>query len=160
MLARSAEKNPSIFSPSGPVCNVTQVIPKLLNIAQRIDNPWNNTKFLLTQFKPSSPPISNMNKAERREILERVNKSKSVAEFAEVMGIELGLGKTVMDEIEVRIKARTQPDIFEERKEAEHNGAVVDEIPDGDAEKTFGERDEKPSVDGFQVGVGPASLTA
>ncbi|MCT6562870.1 hypothetical protein, partial [Staphylococcus aureus] len=77
MLARSAEKNPSVFQPTGPECAVTVIIPQLLNIAEYTANPWGNTKFLLMQFKPSPPPITKLSKPERKEASEVMSRAKS-----------------------------------------------------------------------------------
>jgi len=152
MLARAAERNPSVFLPAGPRCNVTEIVPKLLQIAQYTQNPWGNTKFLLNQFKPSPPPISKMPKAEKKEYQEMINKAKSIEEVAEKLSIDLGGCKDVMNEIEARIKERQadqeEQDVFEERKEKEDAGEVVDEPSEG--------VEEKAQVDGFDVGVGQA----
>ncbi|KAK4688288.1 tRNA-dihydrouridine synthase 2, partial [Tremellales sp. Uapishka_1] len=127
MIARAAERNPSIFLPTGPVSNVTDNIPKLLNICERINNPWGNTKFLLNQFKPSARPVSNMTKAEKVAIQDGISRSKTLAEVGEKLGVQLGCGKALMEEIEEKIRSRTPTDIFEERREAEADGKVVDE---------------------------------
>ncbi|WRT69699.1 uncharacterized protein IL334_006689 [Kwoniella shivajii] len=149
MLARAAERNPSVFLPTGPKCNVNEVIPKLLSISQYTKNPWGNTKFLLTQFKPSSPPISSMSKKERQQVSEVVIKSKSIEQAAEGLGVVLEDGKTLICEVGQlltdRIKGNTS--IWEERQEAEEKGEVMDEPIEG------GKASE---VDGFEVGVGEA----
>lgn len=155
MLARAAERNPSVFLPAGPRCNVTEVAPKLLNLAKHVDNPWGNTKFLLNQFKPSPPPTSTMAKAQKKEHQEAVNKSKSIDEMAEKMGLDLANHADVMREVEERINERrareakdTQgPDVFEERKELEDKGQVVDEEVGVE---------QQAEVDGWEVGVGQA----
>ncbi|WVQ66042.1 uncharacterized protein L199_004220 [Kwoniella botswanensis] len=149
MLARAAERNPSVFLPTGPVCNMTEVVPKLLAIAKHTNNPWGNTKFLLTQFKASPPPISNMSKQERKQAAEIVSKSKTVEQVAEGLKIPIDDVKEVFDVIVKKIAERGRADtnIWEERHEAEVNGQVIDEpaTVDGEAE-----------VDGFEVGVGQA----
>jgi tRNA-dihydrouridine synthase 2 len=141
MLARAAERNPSIFRVEGPRCNLTEVIPRLLNIAQHVNNPWGNTKFLLMQFKPSPPPTSHMTKGEKKIAQEVVIKSKTIEAVAEGLGVELGRGEEVMSEIEKQIRERgqatSQPDIFEERKEAEQVGSVHDEPPEMDDAAAF-----------------------
>ena len=157
MLARAAEKNPSVFLPAGPRCNVKEIIPQLLRISQYIQNPWGNTKFLLTQFKPSPPPISKMTKVEKKEFNELISKSKSVPEVAEKVGVDISPNacRGVMDDIEARIQERVKNevkngeggDVFEERKEKEEAGEVVDEPA---------ETEEKAKVDGWEVGVGQA----
>ena len=152
MLARAAERNPSVFLPAGPRCNLSENIPKLLGIAEYVDNPWRNTKFLLTQFKPSPSPISDATKAQKKAALEAINSSKSLVEVAEKLGVPLGNGKTVMDEIAARIRARgvqEDTDVFEERREAEEAGRVVDEPETVEC---------KADVDGWEVGVGQAEL--
>ncbi|KAK6908451.1 hypothetical protein I203_102452 [Kwoniella mangroviensis CBS 8507] len=149
MLARAAERNPSVFLPTGPVCNMTEVVPKLLAIAKHTNNPWGNTKFLLTQFKASPPPISNMSKQERKKAAEIVSKSKTVEQVAEGLKIPIDNVKDVFDAIVKKIAQRDRADtnIWEERHEAKVNGQVIDEpaTVDGEAE-----------VDGFEVGVGQA----
>ena len=152
MLARAAERNPSVFLPAGPRCNLSENIPKLLGIAEYLDNPWRNTKFLLTQFKPSPAPISDATKSQKKAALEAINRSKSIVEVAEQLGVPLGNGKTVMDEIAARIRARDvgeDTDVFEERREAIEAGLVVDEPEIVES---------KADVDGWEVGVGQAEL--
>lgn len=130
MIARAAERNPSVFLPAGPRCNMTEIIPQLLGIAEYIENPWGNTKFLLTQFKPSPPPISTMSKTQRKEAQEAVSRSKAIREVAEKLGVELGQGKIVINNIARRIQRRSgqrEADVFEERREAEDAGRVLDE---------------------------------
>lgn len=107
MLARAAERNPSVFLSSGHRCNLKEVIPLLLNLAQYLDNPWGNTKFLLTQFKPSPAPISNTTKAERKAIHLAIGQSKSVDQVAEQLGVELGRGKAILDLIDAELLSRT-----------------------------------------------------
>ncbi|WWC92804.1 uncharacterized protein L201_007763 [Kwoniella dendrophila CBS 6074] len=149
MLARAAERNPSVFLPTGPVCNLTEVVPRLLAIAQYTNNPWGNTKFLLTQFKASSPPISNMSKQERKQASEIVSKGKTVEQIAEGFNISLDNVQATFDDIVQKIKARHQPDrnVWAERHEAEVKGQVVDEPV---------EDTQDAKVEGFEVGVGQA----
>jgi tRNA-dihydrouridine synthase 2 len=154
MLARAAEKNPSVFLPAGPRCNVTEIVPKLLHIAQYTQNPWGNTKFLLNQFKPSPPPISTMPKAQKKEHQEIINKAKSIEELAAILLVDLSKAKEVMSEVERKIKERQadaeEKDVFEERKEKEDAGEVVDEPEESEG------IEKEAQVDGFQVGVGQA----
>jgi tRNA-dihydrouridine synthase 2 len=154
MLARAAEKNPSVFLPAGPRCNVTEIVPKLLHIAQYTQNPWGNTKFLLNQFKPSPPPISTMPKAQKKEHQEIINKAKSIEELAAILQVDLNKAKEVMSEVEKKIKERQadaeEKDVFEERKEKEDAGEIVDEPEESEG------IEKEAQVDGFQVGVGQA----
>lgn len=113
MLARSAENNPSVFRPEGPVDNLTVVIPKLLNAAEYLDNSWGNTKFLLMQYKPSPAPLSSLNKQERKEASEAVTRAKSVQELAEKMNVQLGQGKAFMDELDAKLRARPEWAVWE-----------------------------------------------
>ena len=147
MLARAAERNPSVFLPAGPRCTITEIVPKLLGIAEYVDNPWGNTKFLLTQFKPSPSPISVMTKAQRKEAQEAVSKSKTIAEIATKLGVDLGQGEEVMRELEATISARAGTDVFEERHEAEATGQAVDEpsCTDGPATVQGREVDLEPA---------------
>jgi hypothetical protein len=72
------------------------------------------------------------------------------------VGIDLGKCREIMDEVEARIKERQadqeEQDVFEERKEKEDKGEVVDEPREDEGEGV----EEKAQVDGFQVGVGQA----
>ncbi|WVW86925.1 hypothetical protein I302_108980 [Kwoniella bestiolae CBS 10118] len=149
MLARAAERNPSVFLPTGPVCNMTEVVPKLLAIAKHTNNPWGNTKFLLTQFKASPPPISQMSKQERKQAAEIISKSKTIEQVAEGLEIPLDNAQQVFDDVVRKIAERSEKDtnIWEERHEADAKGLVVDEPVNVDG---TGE------VDGFEVGVGQA----
>ncbi|WVF68294.1 hypothetical protein IAT40_003059 [Kwoniella sp. CBS 6097] len=157
MIARAAERSPSIFQPTGPSCNLTEVVPKLLALAKYTNNPWGNTKFLLNQFKPSPPPISDMSKAERKHALEVISKSKSVEQAAEGLKIPIPAdnGKAIFEMIAKKIRQRSEgqgedePTIWEERHEAETKGEVVDE-PESSS------LDEEALMNGFEVGVGAA----
>jgi tRNA-dihydrouridine synthase 2 len=148
MLARAAERNPSVFLPSGPVCTIKQIVPKLLNIAEYTNNPWGNTKFLLSQFKPSAPPISTLSKWQRKEAQEAVAKAKSLPEVAEKLNVELGKGKEVMTEIEARIRERPDADVWTVRQKVEEKGEAVDEPVSTES---------RAEDDGWEVGVGPAA---
>lgn len=121
MIARAAERNPSVFLPSGPKCTITEVVPKLLNICHYIDNPWGNTKFLLSQFKPSAPPISNMNKQERKEAQDAVMRSKSIEEVAESFKMSLDRGSATLEEIARKIGYQNRIDVFEEHTRVTEN---------------------------------------
>lgn len=113
MLARSAENNPSVFRPGGPVDNVSVVIPQLLNIAQYTGNTWGNAKFLLMQYRPSPPPISTLSKQERKDVSEGISRAKGLEELAEKMGIELGKGKAFMEELDAKLRARPEWALWE-----------------------------------------------
>ena len=93
-----------------------------------------------------------MPKAQKKEHQEIINKAKSIEELAEKLNVDLGKAKEVMSEVEARIKERQadqeEKDVFEERKEKEDAGDVVDEPSEG--------VEEKAQVDGFEVGVGQA----
>lgn len=106
MLARAAERNPSVFRRAGPLCNVQEVIPKLLNICEYTRNPWGNTKFLLNQFRPSPMPISMLSKAEKKEAQERITRSKNVEQLAQDMQINMGEGKALIDQLQSILAAR------------------------------------------------------
>lgn len=148
MIARAAESNPSVFLPTGPKCNMTEVVPKFLNVCEYIDNPWGNTKFMLAQFRPSSSHISSLTKQEKKAAAEAVSRSKTLPDVAKSLGIELGRGKQILDEIEAAINARPKPDIFEQRHQAVAAGEAIDEPISSDMESR---------VDGFEVGVGTAT---
>lgn len=102
MLARAAERNPSVFSRDGASCNVKIVIPELLRIAKHIDNPWGNTKFLLSQFKPDAQ----MRKAERKQVQEDIARSKSLEDIGTRLGVDLEGGEQFMDDLETILAKR------------------------------------------------------
>lgn len=148
MLARSAERNPSVFLPSGPLNTVTDVIPKLLALSDYLKNPWGNTKFLLMQFKPSPPPLSNMSKAERKRIADILSQSKSTQEAAVGLDLSLASGDQLFKEIRSKIDVEGNRDIWQARCEVEltNSGNI-------EGKETV---EEEAIVDGFEVGVGPA----
>ncbi|OWT39473.1 tRNA-dihydrouridine synthase 2 [Cryptococcus neoformans] len=148
MLARSAERNPSVFLPSGPLNTVTDIVPKLLALSDYLKNPWGNTKFLLMQFKPSPPPLSNMSKAERKRIADILSQSKSTQDAAVGLGISLVSGDQLFREIQSKIDVETNRNIWQARREVKPNNA-------GDVEGKEA-IEEEAIVDGFEVGVGPA----
>lgn len=148
MLARSAERNPSVFLPSGPLNTVTDIVPKLLVLSDYLKNPWGNTKFLLMQFKPSPPPLSNMSKAERKRIADILSQSKSTQDAAVGLGISLVSGDQLFREIQSKIDVETNRNIWQARREVKPNNA-------GDVEGKEA-IEEEAIVDGFEVGVGPA----
>ncbi|BEI86809.1 hypothetical protein CcaverHIS002_0701550 [Cutaneotrichosporon cavernicola] len=113
MLARSAENNPSVFRPEGPVDNLTQVVPRLLNIAEYTKCSWGSIKFLLMQYRPSPPPLSTISRARRKELNEVLSRAKSVEELAENLKIELGQGKTFFDELDAKLRARPEWAVWE-----------------------------------------------
>ncbi|WVQ79186.1 hypothetical protein IAT38_001282 [Cryptococcus sp. DSM 104549] len=153
MLARAAERNPSVFTPTGPVCTVSQIYPKLLAVAEYTKNPWGNTKFLLNQFKPSPSPISTLTKAEKKEISELVSKSKSVEELSKALQLDLGRGKDMFDQISTKIRERetAESNVWVDRHMAEARGEVVD-----GPVMSVGDAEAGAEVDGFEVGVGEA----
>ncbi|WVO13899.1 hypothetical protein L204_101523 [Cryptococcus depauperatus] len=126
MLARAAERNPSVFLPTGPMCTLTEVIPKLLSLSEYTKNPWGNTKFLLMQFKPSPPPISNMSKAERKRITVLTSKSRNLVEIREALGLQCNAVKEVFDAIKARPEHCDDKNIGQRRQEAERVSNVID----------------------------------
>ncbi len=106
MLARAAESNPSVFSPDGLKCNITEIVPKHLKLCHYIENPWGNTRFLLNQFRPSPAPISKLNKQQKKEAQEAVTRSKSIQEVAEKLGVDLAGGREILNELEKRLSQR------------------------------------------------------
>jgi tRNA-dihydrouridine synthase 2 len=99
MLARAAERNPSVFA-NEMKCNVTENYPRLLKLAQYLNNPWGNTKFLLSQFKPGS----DMTKQRRREVQDVISKSKTLEAVASGLEIDLEGGADVIKEIEEALR--------------------------------------------------------
>jgi tRNA-dihydrouridine synthase 2 len=102
MLARAAERNPSIFDRAGPSCNLKVIIPQLLRIAQHIDNPWGNTKFLLSQFKPGSE----IGKEDRKRLQEDIARSKSVEDICARLGVDAAGGADLLQELEAILADR------------------------------------------------------
>lgn len=141
MLARAAERNPSVFRPSGPAGTLEEIIPQLLNIAEYTDNPWGNTKFLLTQFKPSAAPVSQKSKNEKRQAQDVISSSKSLADVAGGLGVELGKGAAIMAEIGAEIRQRG--DVWQERETAVLEGKVVDEVPSDSASAGAGAAEDR-----------------
>jgi tRNA-dihydrouridine synthase 2 len=98
-----------------------------------------------------------MTKPEKKDFNELISKSKSVEEVAEKMGVDISpeACSALMAEIEGRIQERVKSekrngsgeDVFEERKEKEEAGEVVDEPTSVEKEA---------EVDGWEVGVGQA----
>lgn len=150
MIARAAETNPSIFRPRGPVSTCEELIPKLfLPIVAYTDNHISNTKFLLQQHKPSPHPISKLKKADKVKYTVGATQAKTMEDIVAVWGLTMGqcktTGKKVVDDLYRELGARdptaypdrpvvdseagAEPDIWEQRKEAEDKGEVVDEPP-------------------------------
>ena len=102
MLARAAERNPSVFDRAGLSSNVTTVIPQLLRIAKHVDNPWGNTKFLLSQFKPG-PDAS---KAERKQVQDDIARSKSLEEVCTRLGVDPGGGDAFISDLSATLTKR------------------------------------------------------
>jgi tRNA-dihydrouridine synthase 2 len=109
MLARAAERNPSVFNRAGPLCNVKVIIPQLLKIAKYTDNPWGNTKFLLSQFKPGA----GIGKVEKKEVQEVIARSKSMEEVSVKLNVDLQGGAQFMVELETILAQRVDT-TFEE----------------------------------------------
>jgi tRNA-dihydrouridine synthase 2 len=113
MLARSAENNPSVFRPEGPLDNIAEVVPKLLNIAEYTKNTWGNTKFLVMKYNPSPPPLSTLSKQQRKDVSELISRGKTLEELADKLNIELGQGKAFFDELEAMLRARPEWGVWE-----------------------------------------------
>lgn len=103
MLARAAERNPSVFASDGLKCNVTENYPRLLRLAKHLDNPWGNTKFLLSQFKPGP----DMTKQQRRDFQDVISKSKTLEAVASGLEVDLEGGQDVIKEIEAALQSRS-----------------------------------------------------
>lgn len=112
-----------------------------------------------------------MTKVEKKDFNELISKSKSVEEVAEKMGVDISpeACRGLMDEIEGRIQERVRvelkkgegEDVFEERKEKEEAGEVVDEPTESEDLTATGveekaDAESKAEVDGWEVGVGQA----
>lgn len=152
MLGRSAERNPSVFAEE-MVDAAAVIVPLLLYIGEWSDNGWGNTKFLLTQFKPSPAPIGKMNKSQRKEFSAVIAKAKSAQEVADGVkgaGIEIDLanakehGKKFCAELEERLSKRPEWKQFKEA-EVERDAAIAALQPQWDMEiaQIEKEREEK-----------------
>jgi hypothetical protein len=86
-----------------------------------------------------------MSKSERRAAQDVVMRAKSPEEVAAGFKIEMGRGKEIIEEIEKVLLSRVveKPDIFEERKEAEDEGKVVDEKLDEEDKEVLSETKER-----------------
>lgn len=144
MLARSAERNPSVFRPAGPLCATTMLTPQLLNVASHIQNNWGNTKFLLTMFKPSPPPIGKLSKTQKKEAMECIARAKTIPDvvrnfsnmgLGEHFVVNEAVGKEFMDELKRRLEGRPEWNVWAERVKAVEDGVVVD-APERTAESS------------------------
>jgi tRNA-dihydrouridine synthase 2 len=151
MIARAAESNPSIFRPQGPVPTVEELVPNLfLPAVVYLKNHFSNTKFLLAQFKPSPPPISQMKKHERQEYTQAVVTAKTIEDVLAVCKLDMEETrrkgeefvkdlrrelisrdpKAYGDEVgEEDVPVEDQPTIWDKRKDVEDRGDNVDELP-------------------------------
>lgn len=87
MIARAAESNPSIFSPTGPISTMEKLIPThFLPVCAYLNNHYSNTKFLLYQYKPSPVPISTLSKAERKQFSDGIARAKTIDQAVEFFG--------------------------------------------------------------------------
>lgn len=151
MIARAAESNPSIFRPQGPVSTVEELVPNLfLPTVVYLKNHFSNTKFLLAQFKPSPPPISQMKKHERQEYTQAVVTAKTIEDVLAVCKLDMeetrskgekfvkDLRRELIsrdptaygDEVgEEDVPVEDQPTIWDKRKDVEDRGDNVDELP-------------------------------
>lgn len=157
MVARAAERNPSIFLPTGPVGTVEEIIPTFIPLVDYLDNVFGNTKFLLAQFKPSSEPISSLSKTRKHEIQMAIGRSKTLEDVCKGLEftIKEGEGEAIFRKIKERIEAREKKDatVWEERSKAEEEGRVVDEhVQPGEQ----GSATPVDKVEGWEVGVGQA----
>ncbi|ORX37744.1 hypothetical protein BD324DRAFT_650294 [Kockovaella imperatae] len=96
MIARAAERNPSVFSQGGPKSNVETVLPKMLQLVDQLGHHWSNARFLLMQYHPAG---SGLSKDEKKRIQDALTTSKSVEEAAAKLNVCLSEGPTVMQEI-------------------------------------------------------------
>lgn len=152
MLGRSAERNPSVFAEE-MVDAAAVIVPLLLYIGEWSENPWGNTKFLLTQFKPSAAPIGKLNKQQRKEFNAVIARAKSFDEVAEgvrAAGIEIDMlnakehGKKFCKDLEERLSKRPEWKHFKEC-EAARDAAIAALQPQWDVEiaEIEKEREEK-----------------
>lgn len=152
MLGRSAERNPSVFAEE-MVDAAAVIVPLLLYIGEWSDNAWGNTKFLLTQFKPSAAPVGKLNKQQRKEFNAVIARAKSFDEVAEGVksaGIEIDMlnakerGAQFCRDLEARLSQRPEWKRFKEN-EAARDAAIAALQPQWDAEiaEIEKEREEK-----------------
>lgn len=164
MLGRSAERNPSVFAEE-MVDAAAEIVPLLLYIGEWSDNGWGNTKFLLTQFKPSAAPVGKLNKQQRKEfsaVIARAKSAEEVAEGVKSAGIEIDLanakerGKQFCRDLEERLAQRPEWKQFKEA-EAARDAAIAELKPQWEkeiaqieqerAEKKAREQEEKKAAE-------------
>ncbi|KAJ9097185.1 hypothetical protein QFC21_004854 [Naganishia friedmannii] len=116
MIARAAESNPSIFNPTGPISTMERLIPTtFLPVCVFIANHYSNTKFLLYQFKPSTPPISNLTKAERKTYSDGIAAAKTIEQAVQFFGLTMDdartTGEQFMKDLKKTLKER-EPEAY------------------------------------------------
>ncbi|KAJ9119764.1 hypothetical protein QFC22_003474 [Naganishia vaughanmartiniae] len=116
MIARAAESNPSIFNPTGPISTMERLIPTtFLPVCVFIANHYSNTKFLLYQFKPSTPPISNLTKAERKTFSDGIAAAKTIEQAVDFFKLTMDgartSGEQFMKDLKKTLKER-EPDAY------------------------------------------------
>ena len=141
MIARAAEKNSSIFAPSGPRSNVEVVLPQLLQLACHLEHHWANTKFLALQYHPAG---SGLSKAEKKRYQDAIQSSKSVQEVATKLGIDLASGKDLMDQIIRELQKGEKVDTSVEETVARIGGGSTPEEPEEDLRTPEKEPDVRP----------------
>ncbi|GHJ86633.1 hypothetical protein NliqN6_3035 [Naganishia liquefaciens] len=116
MIARAAESNPSIFSPTGPISTMEKLIPtSFLPLCAYLNNHYSNTKFLLYQYKPSPVPISNLSKAERKNFSDGIARAKTTEQAVDFFGMTMPDAKQVggqfLKDLKRTLKER-EPDAY------------------------------------------------
>jgi hypothetical protein len=116
MIARAAESNPSIFSPTGPISTMEKLIPThFLPVCAYLNNHYSNTKFLLYQYKPSPAPISTLSKAERKTFSDGIARAKTIDQAVEFFGTTMDdaklAGSEFMKDLKRNLKER-EPDAY------------------------------------------------
>lgn len=146
MIARAAEANPSIFRPTGPVSTCEELVPQVfLPLVVALGHHYQNTKFLLYQFKPSVAPISALNKEERRKFSDGVAQAKTLEQALAVWNLDpeqaRQTGRKFVRDLAVQLKQRLTETgdpltgegaphtIWEDRAIAEHDHTAVDPAP-------------------------------
>lgn len=152
MLGRSAEKNPSVFAKE-MVDAAWFIVPLLLYIGEWSENGWGNTKFLLTQFKPSPPPYGKLGKGDKKTFSAVISKAKGIEDVAEgvrPLGVEIDVanakqkGAEFCRELEDRLSRRPEWAQFK-AVEAERDAVIRESQPqwDADVAQIVKEREEK-----------------
>ncbi|KAM0788082.1 hypothetical protein ACM66B_001252 [Microbotryomycetes sp. NB124-2] len=101
MIARGAEANPSCFNEQGYEDLVDVVIPQIIKIAIKTDQPFGNTKYILNSLDLTKTTKSDRTRDQRNKIKLGINQSKTYEQMLKVVGVE----DDELDEVMLEVKA-------------------------------------------------------